>query len=143
MILVDANVALYAYDKSNVRHKRARAWFEGALNGEERVAFSLLGLLAFLRISTSYGVFPKPLTSARAIAIVSSWLTRPNVAVATPTERHWELLAGLAETGQARGPLLMDAHLAALAIEHGATLFTTDRDFARFAGVRVRDPLEA
>jgi predicted nucleic acid-binding protein len=76
-----------------------------------------------------------------AVGVVSSLLAQPDVLVAAPTERHWSLVEELAVAGQARGPLLMDAHLAALAIEHGATLCTTDRDFARFAGLRLQNPL--
>jgi hypothetical protein len=86
-------------------------------------------------------VFREPLPVEEAIGLVDSWLAQPPVIIAAPTERHWLLLTELAAGGQARGPLLMDAHLAALAAEHGATLCTTDRDFTRFPGVRVKDPL--
>ena len=141
MILVDANLLLYAYDSSSAQHDRARPWLERALTGTEAVGLALISLLAFLRISTSRAVFRRPLPPADAVAIVSQWLELPGVTVAEPTDRHWTLLAELAQRGQARGPLLMDAHLAALAIEHGATLYTTDRDFARFPGLRARDPL--
>lgn len=141
MILVDANVALYAYDRSSPQHDAARRWFEGALNGDEDVRFALVTLLGFLRISTNPPVFRRPLPASRAIAIVSGWMARPNVGIATPSERHWRILDDVAARGQARGPLLMDAHLAALAIEHGATLATTDRGFTRFRGLRLRDPL--
>ncbi len=141
MILIDVNVALYAYDRSSPRHDAARRWFEGALNGDEEVRFALVTLLGFLRISTNPTVFRRPLQPSGAIGIVSGWLARPNVGIATPSERHWRILDDVAAAGQARGPLLMDAHLAAIAIEHGATLATTDRDFARFSGLRLRDPL--
>ncbi|HWP61938.1 MAG TPA: type II toxin-antitoxin system VapC family toxin [Candidatus Binatia bacterium] len=143
MILVDANILLYAYDRSSPRHEPARRWLEAALNGEETVGFPLLTLLAFLRISTHPAVFRRPMEPGRAIEIVATWLARPNAAVVAPSERHWQILADVARAGQARGPLLMDAHLAALAIEHGATLATTDRGFGRFRGLRFRDPLEA
>jgi toxin-antitoxin system PIN domain toxin len=141
VILVDANLAIYAYDRTSSRHEGARRWFEAALSGDEEVRFSLVTLLAFLRIMTNPAIFRQPARPADAIAIVRTWLARPNVKLATPTDRHWELLAEVASKGQARGPLLMDAHLAALAMEHGATLATTDRDFARFAGLRFHDPL--
>lgn len=141
MIIVDANVLLYAYDRSSSRHEAARRWLEGALNGEEEVRFPLVTLLAFLRISTHPTVFRRPLDPGRAIEIVASWLARPNVKVATPSDRHWHVLTEVARAGQARGPLLMDAHVAALAIEHGAQLATTDRGFARFPGLRFADPL--
>jgi toxin-antitoxin system PIN domain toxin len=86
-------------------------------------------------------VFERPLDTAEAIAIAGSWLTRPTGGMVTPGERHWRTLADVALAGQARGPRLMDAHLAALAIEHGATLMSTDRGFARFPGLRWKDPI--
>jgi toxin-antitoxin system PIN domain toxin len=141
VILVDANLLLYAYDSSSDRHDLARRWLERVLSGEEAVRFGLLSLLAFLRISTNAAVFRRPLSPREAIALVTSWLDVPVAGVAEPTHRHWSVLEQLARAGQARGPLLMDAHLAALAIEHGATLYTTDRDFARFPKLRFADPL--
>ena len=141
MILLDANLLLYAYDDESPRHDAARRWVEAVLSGDEAVGFPLVTLIAFLRIATNPAVYRRPLTPARAVEIVSSWLARPNVSVAAPSERHWAILADTLERGQARGPLVVDAHLAALAIEHGATLASTDRDFARFPGLRFRDPL--
>ena len=141
MILLDANILLYAYDRESPRHDAARRWVEGVLSGDEAVGFPLVTLIAFVRIATNPAVYRRPLTPARAVEIVSSWLARPNVSVAAPSERHWAILADTLERGQARGPLVVDAHLAALAIEHGATLASTDRDFARFPGLRFRDPL--
>ncbi len=141
MILLDANILLYAYDRESSRHDAARRWVEGVLSGDEAVGFPLVTLIAFVRIATNPAVYRRPLTPARAVEIVSSWLARPNVSVAAPSERHWAILADTLERGQARGPLVVDAHLAALAIEHGATLASTDRDFARFPGLRFRDPL--
>lgn len=141
MILVDANLLLYAYDSRSNRHERARRWLEQVLSGDEPVWFALVSLLAFLRISTSTAVFRRPLGAADAIGLVTAWLELPVVGVAEPTERHWSLLESLARSGQARGPLLMDAHLAALAIEHGSMLCTTDRDFARFPKLRFADPI--
>jgi toxin-antitoxin system PIN domain toxin len=142
LILVDANLLLYAYDSSSARHRPARRWLEGVLSGEEPVRFALASLLAFLRISTNAAVFRRPLSARDAIALVTAWLDVPVAGIAEPTDRNWSVLEDLACSGQARGPLLMDAHLAALAIEHGATLCTTDRDFARFPKLRFRDPLE-
>ena len=142
MILVDANVLIYAYDLRSPRQATAARWLEDRLNGDEQVRFPLITLLAFLRITTNPGVFHRPLTTERAISLVKAWLARPNVAIASPTERHWQVLEETATAGQARGALLMDAHLAALASEHGATLATTDRDFARFPRLRTQDPLK-
>lgn len=141
MILIDVNLPLYAHDRSSLRHDAARTWLEIALNGDEEVRFAMHTLLGFLRISTNPSIFEQALSVDEAIQIVTEWLGLANVGIATPTDRHWQILAELASTGQARGPLLMDAHLAALAIEHGATLATTDRDFARFPGLRFRNPL--
>jgi toxin-antitoxin system PIN domain toxin len=141
MILVDANIPLYAYDSASPRHAAARTWFEGTLSGTEDTRFALVTLLAFVRIATNPAVFARPMDPGHAVALVRSWLDRPNVAVATPSERHWTVLTEVATAGQARGPLLMDAHLAALTVEHGATLMTTDRGFARFPRLRFRDPV--
>ncbi|HEU0236784.1 MAG TPA: TA system VapC family ribonuclease toxin [Candidatus Limnocylindrales bacterium] len=141
MILIDANLPLYAYDRGSTRHVAARSWFEAVLSGSEPIRFAVVTLLAYVRIATNPAVYERPLDSATAVGHVRSWLERPNVEIATPSDRHWAILADLASAGQARGPLVMDAHLAALAIEHGATLMSTDRSLARFPGLRMRDPL--
>ena len=141
MILVDANLLLYAYDSSNARHQGARVWFEALMNDEPDIRFGLATLLAFLRLSTDPRVFDQPLGPAEAVDVVESWLARPNVSIAHTSERHWSGLAELSEAAKARGPLMMDAHLAALTMEHGARLATTDRDFTRFPGLRFEDPL--
>jgi hypothetical protein len=141
VIVVDANLLLYAYDASSSRHDDARDWFEAAFNGNEQLGLGLQTILGFIRISTNLDVFQRPLRPDVAITIVSSWLERPQVRIAAPGDRHWEILADLANRGQARGAQLMDAHLAALAIEHGATLATTDRGFGRFPGLRFGNPL--
>lgn len=141
MILVDANVLLYAYDRICPRHDAARTWLEAALSGDEAVGLPLVTLVAFVRIATNPAVYRRPLSPARAVEIVGNWLARPNVTIAQPSERHWAILAAVEARGQARGALIVNAHLAALAIERGATLATTDRDFARFEGLRLRDPL--
>ncbi len=141
MIVVDANILLYAYDSDSPRHEAAKRWLEGTLGSEADVRFGLSTVLAFLRIGTDPRVYARPMSTADAISLVRSWLEHPNVSLALPTERHWPLLDEVAAAGKARGPLLMDAHLAALTAEHGATLATTDRDFKRFSGVKVIDPL--
>ena len=141
MIVVDANLLLYAYDASSAAHDAARAWLEETLSSSDPVGLPWATLLAFLRISTNPRALTRPLSMAEASAIVDAWLSQPCVTIAEPGERHWEVLAGLLAAGQVRGPLVSDAHLAALAIEHGATLATTDRDFARFDGLRTSNPL--
>ena len=141
MILVDANLLLYAYHPQDGRHRLAREWLEAVLSGHEPVRFAWLGLWAFLRISTNPRVFERPLLPSEAEAAVSSWLVRRVAGILDPGERHLEILRGLLRGDQVRGPLVMDAALAALALEHGATLCTTDGDFARFPGVQLRNPL--
>lgn len=143
MILIDVNLLLYAYNPSFERHARAQTWLEGALNRPDPVRLSWAGMLAFLRIATSTRAFESPLSVAEATSIVDSWLARPMVAILDPGERHWEVLSHLLKTTHARGADVADAHLAALAIEHGATLCTSDRDFAKFPGLRILNPLES
>lgn len=141
MILVDANLLLYAYHPRAEQHAASRAWLEDVLSGTELVRFAWLTLWAFLRIATSPRVFSRPLSTPEARAIVASWLERPTAGILEPGERHWEILGTLLRDGQTVGPLVMDAALAAVAIEHGATLHTTDRDFSRFPALRWTDPL--
>ena len=142
MILVDANLLLHAYNASSDRHAGARNWLEEVMSGSEPVGLAWVTILAFLRIGTNPRVFPYPLSPAEASEIVSQWLQRPMVMILGASERHWDSLSGLLTTTQSRGPLVMDAHLAALAIEHGAVLCSTDRDFTRFPGLRIVNPLE-
>ena len=141
MKLIDANLLLYAYHPASEHHDRARSWLEDVLSGDEPVGLAWQTVLAFLRLVTNPRVFRTPVSIAEATARVADWLARPAVVLLDPSERHWSLLQPLLSAAQAQGPLVMDAHLAALAIEHGATLCTHDRDFARFPGLRVSYPL--
>ena len=141
MILIDANLLLYAYDPNALEHERSRRWLEATLSGSPLVRFSWATIWAFLRIGTSSRVFERPLSMAEAEHHVSSWLAQPSAGILEPGERHWEILQQLTREGQASGPLVMDAALAAIAIEHGATLCTTDRDFARFPGLTWTNPV--
>jgi toxin-antitoxin system PIN domain toxin len=141
VILIDANLLLYAYHPRAEHHERSRASLEAALSGPELVRFAWLTLWAFLRIATSARVFDRPLSTAEAEAAISCWLVQPAAGILEPGERHWDILCGLIRDGQAAGPLVMDAVLAAIALEHGATLCTTDRDFTRFAGLKWTNPL--
>lgn len=143
MILVDANLLLYAYQPRAPQHAAAKAWLESALNGPQLFRVAWLTVWAFLRIGTNPRIFERPLSIAEAEAAVSAWLEQGNADILEPGERHWEILGRLMREGQATGPLVMDAVLAALAIEHGATLCTTDRDFARFRGLEWTNPLES
>ena len=110
--------------------------------GEPDVRLGLATVLAYLRLATDGRVFTEPLPTTVAIDNVVAWFARDNVSLALPADGHWSRLASVAATAKARGPLVMDAHLAALAIEHGASLATTDRDFAKFHGLKVVDPLD-
>ncbi|MBI4482064.1 MAG: type II toxin-antitoxin system VapC family toxin [Acidobacteria bacterium] len=142
MILVDANLLLYAYNASSEHHERARVWLEDAIAQPQPFGLAWETVLAFLRISTNTRAFEHPLLIAEAVAIVSEWLAQPTTTMLEPGGRHWNILSSLLTTAQAFGPLVMDAHLAALAIEHGAVLYTNDRDFSRFQGLQTRNPLE-
>lgn len=140
MKLVDANIFLFAYNPSAPESAKAAAWLEGALWTDEPVATSWTTLLAFLRLTTSK-VFPRPLTPREATAIVDGWLTESGLQLVDPTDRHWPLVRDFVEQTGARGNLVSDVHLAALAVEHGATLVTDDVDFRKFAGLRLEFPL--
>ena len=141
MILVDANLLLYAYHPRAEQHENSRVWLQSVLSGPDLVCFAWVTLWAFLRIATNPRVFDRPLSTAEAEGAISSWLAQPAANILEPGERHWEILRDLVRDGQAAGPLVMDAALAAIAIEHGATVCTTDRDFSRFSGLRWTNPL--
>jgi len=139
--LVDLNLLLYAVNRNAAHHGAARRWLEQALSGEETIAFPWVVLLGFLRIVTSARVFPSPMAPAEALAIVDGWLQRPNVVTLNPGDAHWNTLRGLIEQVGTAANLTTDAHVAALAIESGAELCSTDADFGRFAGVRWVNPI--
>lgn len=141
MMLIDANLLLYAYNTQVEQHAKSKTWLERALSGKDLVGFAWLTLWAFLRIATHPRVFANPMTGDEARIAVSSWLSIPNTVVVDPGERHWEFLQELLGAGQATGPLMSDAALAAIAIEHGAILQTTDRDFSRFPGLKWINPI--
>jgi toxin-antitoxin system PIN domain toxin len=140
LVVVDANILLYAVDAASAHHERSRSWLDASLAGAEAVGLAWVALLAFIRIGTSRAILPAPMTVDEAVGQVEAWLGAPAAVIAQPTARHASVLRGLLrETGTA-GNLTTDAHLAALAIEHGAEIVSYDRDFARFAGVRHRLP---
>lgn len=141
MILVDANLLLYAYDPRSPHHARSRAWVEETLSGPDPVRLSWITILAFLRIATNARVFEQPLSMSEARGIVSDWLALPSVDTLEPGARYWPILEDLLDIAQVSGPLVMDAALGALALEHGATLCTSDVDFSRFPRLRTRNPL--
>lgn len=139
MIVIDANLLIYAFSPDSPFHSRARVWLEEVLNGDTPVAFPLVTILAFLRVLT-HPKLPGRIPPAKALATVREILASGNATLLHPGERHIEILSALA--AGAYGPAIMDAHLAALAIEHQATLHTQDSGFRRFSGLRVRYPLD-
>ena len=141
MILVDANILLYAEDSLHPRHQKAREWWDGQLSGTTIVCFCWTVLSAFIRIGTNPRVFEYPLSLEQALARIQSWLDQPCTRVIRPTERHWTVFQHMLTDGQAVANLVTDAHMAALAIEHGCELASTDSDFARFPKLKWRNPL--
>jgi toxin-antitoxin system PIN domain toxin len=140
-VIVDANLLLYARNSSDGRSARARRFLETALNGPVRVGLPWMSLTAFLRIATHPRVFPRPLTPEQAGDQVREWLAAPAAWVPSPGEGYADVLTGLLARHRVTGALVRDAALAALAIEHGTGLWSTDGDFARFTGLHWEDPL--
>lgn len=140
MVVVDANVLLYAVNSSLPQHRAARGWIEPALSGNEPIGFSWAALLAFVRIARLAPLSPRPLTADETFELVHPRLTAPAATVIMPTSRHASILHGLLHESGTAGNLVLDAHLAALAVEHHARVCTFDRDFARFTGVRSFTP---
>jgi uncharacterized protein len=139
--LVDANVLLYAVDEGSPHHKVAKPWLEERLSGPETFAFAWAVLLAFIRLVTNPRVFERPLSGEEALDLVDSWLAQSNATILHPTDRHSRLLRELLAPLGTAGNLTSDAHLAALAIEHGAELCSADADFGRFPGLQWTNPL--
>lgn len=143
MILVDANLLVYAYVSGFPEHGPAREWLDERLSGPDRVGLPWQSLLAFLRLTTNPRVFERPAPLARAWRQVEEWLDCEPAWIPLPTARHRRVLASLLAAAGPGGNLVPDAHLAALALEHGLAVASTDGDFARFPGVRWQNPLAA
>ena len=141
MIFPDVNLLVHAYNSSSPVHPAARQWWETSLAGDEPVRLAWVAVLGFIRLSTHRQISTHPLPVAVACAIIESWLARPQVVLIHPGARHAAILFGFLRAAGAGGNLTTDAHLAAVAIEHGAELCSTDSDFARFPGLRWRNPL--
>jgi toxin-antitoxin system PIN domain toxin len=140
MILVDANLLIYAHVKEFAEHSMAREWLDEQLNEQPRVGLPWPSLLAFMRITSNARVFERPLGIQAAWAQVEAWLGAPASWIPTPGAQHAAVFASLVPL-ISRPNLVPDAHLAALAIEHGLTLCSTDGDFARFKELRWKNPL--
>jgi toxin-antitoxin system PIN domain toxin len=141
VILVDANLLIYAVDSDSPKHAGARAFLERTLSGTTPVGLAWVVILAFLRITTRPGILRRPLAPELAIQFVDSWLAQPYVQALAPGDGHWPVLRSLLRNVGTAGNLTSDAHLAAVAIERGADVYSTDLDFARFPGLRHVDPL--
>ena len=141
MILVDANLLLHAQDSLSEHHQAARAWWDERLSGSDSVGLCWPVISAFIRIGTNVRLHQRPLRLTEAIARVQSWLDQPCVKIIEPTEVHWEVFRKLLCDADAIGNLVSDAHLAALAVEHNCELHSTDRDFARFPGLKWVNPI--
>jgi toxin-antitoxin system PIN domain toxin len=141
VILIDANLLIYAYSVRARQHEAARRWLEDRLSGNEAVALPWEVVHAFLRLTTGGVVLDRPTTIEQAFQIVNRWFALPHVVTLVPGGRYWEILQRVCTAGQVRGKVVSDAHLAALAIENDATMYTADADFRRFSGLRVINPL--
>ncbi|MGA2456181.1 MAG: TA system VapC family ribonuclease toxin [Terriglobales bacterium] len=141
MIVVDANLLIYAYDLDSAHHKKSLSWLEELLSGVEAVGLPWQSVSAFLRVITNRRLPGMRVSLEQAVQVVDEWLQQPNVQVLVPPDQHWSVLRQMILEGRASGPLVSDAEIAAITIEQGAVLHTTDRDFARFPGLRWKNPL--
>ena len=141
-MLVDANILLYAEDALSAFHPQARQWWDDQLSGSGPVCLCWTVLSAFIRIGTNPRVFENPLSLEQALDRIQSWFDQPCTRIIRPTEQHWTTFQELLTDGQAVANLVTDAHIAALALEHGCTVVSTDADFARFSKLKWINPLK-
>ena len=141
MVLPDVNVLVYAHRTDSTHHAGCRAWVEGVINGDEAYGLAELVLSGFVRVVTHPKIFNKPSPLVDALALTAQLRNRPNCVLLAPGARHWEIFGRLCIEAKAKGNLVPDAYLAAIAIEMGCEWITTDRDFSRFNGLRWRHPL--
>jgi toxin-antitoxin system PIN domain toxin len=142
ILLVDVNVLLYAYNTGASQHQAAQKWLEDTICGPHQFGLCWHTIMGFIRIGTDHRALARPFSLEEVSRVVDEWLQQESVTILVPGARHWSILTEFLIQGQARGPLAMDAHLAALSVEHGATFCTTDRDFSRFSGLKTLNPLE-
>lgn len=140
MIVLDANILFYSYSTVSPEHRKAKDCVERLFSGTETVGLPWQTIAAFLRIGTNPRL-PGARTATEAVQEVEAWISQPNVRIVTPGDDHWRVLRQLMFEGKAFGPLISDAQIAALAIENGAVLYSSDRDFARFPGLKWVNPL--
>jgi hypothetical protein len=141
MTIIDANLLIYAYNQGSPHHHAAKKWLDALLSSDELIGLTWMTLWAFVRLSTGPRVLPRPFEPSEAFSVIREWIEQPGVAMLHPGPRHAELLERLVVETGARGSLVTDAALAALAIENGAVLASADHDFRRFAELRWVNPL--
>ena len=142
MILPDVNLLVYAVDETSSFHKAAHRWLDNALSSTDPVGLCYPTMLGFIRLITNRRIFSNPLSLEEAAAFVDAWLEQPNVSIVVPTPRHWPLVKDLLIASGTAGNLTTDAHIAALAVEHGFTVYSNDADFGRFQKVKWVNPLK-
>jgi toxin-antitoxin system PIN domain toxin len=141
VIVIDANLLIYSYDRDSAHHKKSRVWVGEVGSGGEAGGLPWQSVSAFLRVITNRRLSGMRVSLQQAVQVVDEWLQQPNVQILVPADEHWSVLRQMILEGQASGPLVSDAEIAAITIEHGAVLHTADRDFARFPGLRWKNPL--
>jgi hypothetical protein len=140
VILPDVNVLLYAFRRDSIRHVDYHDWLDGVVNGHAAYGVAPQTLASLIRISTHRAIYVQPSTVSEAIAFCRAVLQPSHCAIVQPGPRHWDIFASLCEQTRATGNLVQDAWFAALAMESGCEWITTDRDYARFSGLRWREP---
>ena len=141
MILPDVNLLVYSVDQSSRFHDPARLWWDGVLSSSQRVGLCYPSMLGFIRLVTNRRLFDAPLSVTEALSYVDAWLAQPNTTTLVPAAGHWSLLSGMLESSGVAANLTTDAHIAALAIEHGYTVYSNDSDFGRFHPLQWENPL--
>ena len=142
MKIVDINLLIYSINKDAPHHSKAKKWLEVSLSSDEPFGFAWIVILGFLRIVTNCRIMPTPLIPEVAIDSVNDWLLQPPSLTIVPTHQHWSIFKELLMPLGVAANLTSDAHLAALSIEHGARLYSTDNDFSRFQSLRWTNPIE-
>ncbi|MBV9264694.1 MAG: type II toxin-antitoxin system VapC family toxin [Acidobacteriaceae bacterium] len=143
MTMIDANLLLYAYNADAPQHSRAVQWLTDLFDSDDIIGLAWTTIWAFVRICTNPRIWDNPLAMKDALGIVTRWLATPDVVIVQPGPRHWDILQQVILENSVSGPLVTDAVLAALAMEHGALLASTDQDFSRFDKLRWTNPLKS
>lgn len=141
MLLIDANLLVYAVNSDAPQHVEARRWLESTLSGSGSVGLPWVCLLAFLRVTTRVGILGKPLRAEQAVGYIEAWLDQPFVEAVSAGANHWPILRNLVRLSGTGGNLTTDAHIAAMALERGAAVYSADHDFSRFPGIDHVNPL--